>query len=122
MIIHHSLTTHSLAHSLYVGINPNDAVDRLARFKEEFKIRQRKTESYNGGEELFALPITAYPDIVQTEKELKLADQLFALYVDVLGMFYSYIFICFYTCVCMSMTVYYHRYPCILLLILTYVH
>ena len=67
------------------GINPNDAVDRLARFKEEFKIRQRKMESYNGGEELFALPITAYPDIVQTEKELKLADQLFALYVDVLG-------------------------------------
>lgn len=67
------------------GINPNDAVEKLARFKEEFKIRQRKVESYNGGEELFALPITAYPDLAQTDKELKLADQLFALYVDVLG-------------------------------------
>jgi dynein heavy chain len=67
------------------GINPNDAVDRLSRFKEEFKIRQRKMESYAGGEELFALPITDYADLLQTEKELKLADQLFALYVDVLG-------------------------------------
>jgi dynein heavy chain len=42
-------------------------------------------ESYSGGEELFALPLTDYPDLIQTEKELKLADQLFALYVDVLG-------------------------------------
>jgi dynein heavy chain len=67
------------------GINPNDAVDRLSRYKEEFKIRQRKMESYSGGEELFALPLTDYPDLIQTEKELKLADQLFALYVDVLG-------------------------------------
>jgi len=67
------------------GINPNDAVDRLSRFKEEFKIRQRKMESYRGGEDLFALPLTDYPDILQTEKELKLADQLFVLYVDVLS-------------------------------------
>lgn len=67
------------------GINPNDAVDRLSRFKEEFKIRQRKMESYRNGEDIFALPLTDYPEILQTEKELKLADQLFALYVDVLG-------------------------------------
>ena len=67
------------------GIAPNDAVDRLSRFKEEFKIRQRKMDSYRGGEELFALPLTDYPELAQTEKELKLADQLFGLYVDVLG-------------------------------------
>jgi dynein heavy chain len=40
------------------GINPNDAVDRLSRFNEEFRIRQRKMSSYCGGEELFALPVT----------------------------------------------------------------
>lgn len=69
------------------GISPNDAVDRLSRFKEEFKIRQRKMESYRGGEELFALPLTDYPDLSQTEKEVKLADQLFSLYTDVLSTF-----------------------------------
>jgi dynein heavy chain len=67
------------------GIMPNDAVDRLNRFKEENKIRDRKMESYRGGEELFALPLTDYPELIQTQKELKLADQLFQLYTDVLG-------------------------------------
>jgi dynein heavy chain, axonemal len=37
------------------------------------------------GEELFALPLTEYPELVQTLREIKLADQLFTLYVDVLG-------------------------------------
>jgi dynein heavy chain len=67
------------------GIAPSDAVDRLNRFKEENKIRDRKMESYRGGEDLFALPLTDYPELIQTQKELKLADQLFSLYVDVLG-------------------------------------
>eukprot|EP01033_Poteriospumella_lacustris_P002475 gene2475-1807_t len=67
------------------GINPNDAVDRLNRFKEEMKIRERKMESYQKGEELFALPVTDYPELIQTQKELNLANQLFSLYVDVLS-------------------------------------
>jgi dynein heavy chain, axonemal len=67
------------------GISANDAVERLSRFKEEYKIRSRKMDSYRGGEDLFALPLTDYPDLGKTEKELKLADQLFSLYVDVLG-------------------------------------
>lgn len=67
------------------GIQPNDAVDRLSRFKEEMKIRERKMDSYRGGEDLFALPLTDYPELIQTQKELKLADQLFSLYVDVLS-------------------------------------
>jgi dynein heavy chain len=67
------------------GISANDAVERLSRFKEEFKIRSRKMESYRGGEDFFALSLTDYPDLHKTDKELKLADQLFSLYVDVLG-------------------------------------
>jgi dynein heavy chain len=66
------------------GIKPEDAVDRLNRFKEELKIRERKEESYQGGEELFALPITEYPALKKTGQELSLADKLFGLYVDVL--------------------------------------
>ena len=34
---------------------------------------------------MFALPLTDYPELVQTQREIKLADQLFTLYVDVLG-------------------------------------
>jgi len=67
------------------GVPPGDAVDRLSRFKEEMKIRERKMDTYCGGEELFALPLTEYPSLLQTQKELKLADQLFSLYTDVLS-------------------------------------
>jgi dynein heavy chain len=42
-------------------------------------------ETYCGGEDLFALPLTEYPSIIQTQKEIKLADQLFSLYTDVLN-------------------------------------
>ncbi|CAM9354308.1 unnamed protein product, partial [Ectocarpus sp. 12 AP-2014] len=69
------------------GIPPMDAVERLNRFKEESKIRERKHELYTGKwwqRELFALPLTEYPDLEKTRKELKLSDQLFGLYVDVL--------------------------------------
>lgn len=57
----------------------------MFKYLQEFKIRERKMDSYGGGEELFALPLTAYPELIQTQKEVKLADQLFSLYVDVLG-------------------------------------
>ena len=48
----------------------------VRRFKEEFKIRERKFELYGGGEELFALPRTEYADLEKTKKELKLSDQV----------------------------------------------
>jgi dynein heavy chain len=46
----------------------NEAVERLNRFKEEFKIRKNKMDSYRGGEELFALPLTDYPEVHQTKQ------------------------------------------------------
>jgi len=67
------------------GISPMDAVDKLARFKEELKIRERKLDLYSGGEELFALPKSEYPDLVKNQKEIKLASNLFDLYVDVIN-------------------------------------
>jgi len=51
---------------LLQGLAPIDAVDRLSRFKEELKTRERKYELCKGGEEIF-----------------KLASQLFDLYVEV---------------------------------------
>jgi len=43
-------------------IAPIDAADRLSRFKEELKIRERKYELHKGGEEIFALAHQDYPD------------------------------------------------------------
>ena len=61
-----------------------DAVDRLSRFKEELKIRERKYELYRGGEEMFALNHNEYPDLEKTKKNVKIASQLFDLYQDVI--------------------------------------
>ncbi len=93
------------------GIDPASAVDRLKRFKEEYRIRERKNNLYQVtfsrymharhplrlplcsspvlwstqvGEEIFSLPVTEYPDLRATERELKLLDQLYGLYTEVL--------------------------------------
>jgi len=70
---------------LVQGIPPSEAVDRLARFRQEMHIRERKFLLYESGEALFALPHNAYPDLVQNQKELALAAKLFDLYSEVLG-------------------------------------
>ena len=66
------------------NLEPMQAVERLTRFKEEFIIRDRKFQLYRSGEELFALPLTEYPELEATRKELKLLQQLYDLYVDVI--------------------------------------
>jgi len=66
-------------------IKPLEAVERLKRFEEESKIRERKYQLYHGGEGLFALPHLEYPDLDRTNKELKLSGQLFGLYTDVIN-------------------------------------
>lgn len=66
------------------GVEPMIAVERLKRFKEEFKIRERKYNLYHVGESIFHLEATEYPELKATEKELKLLDQLYGLYTEVL--------------------------------------
>ncbi|KAH9103464.1 hypothetical protein AeMF1_002875 [Aphanomyces euteiches] len=70
---------------MVMGISAAEAVERLNRYKEEYKIRERKQDLYTSGEELFALPKTTYPELDMTKKELQLQDKLFGLYVDVLS-------------------------------------
>jgi len=67
------------------GIPPNEAQDRLRRFEDEFDIRNRKRELFCNGEALFALPLTEYPELEATEKELQLLSKLYSLYRDVMG-------------------------------------
>ena len=75
---------------MVIGIPPVEAVERLNRYKEEFRIRERKQELYCSGEELFALPRTTYPELEATKKELQLQDKLFGLYTDVLSTIEEY--------------------------------
>lgn len=47
-------------------------------------MRKRKWENYSSGEELFGLPVTQYPELEQTEKEIQMLDRLYNLYVTVI--------------------------------------
>jgi len=50
------------------GIIPRDALNKLKMFSEGYYIRERKYLSYYGGETLFGLPHTEYPELVETQK------------------------------------------------------
>lgn len=41
------------------------------------QVRKRKWDSYRGGEELFGLPITQYPELEHTEEEVTMLDKLY---------------------------------------------
>lgn len=66
------------------GIQPREASDRLNIFMARFDDLWRKYVTYSGGEELFGLPVTEYPDLQRIRKELGLLQKLYGLYNDVL--------------------------------------
>ncbi|XP_078698147.1 dynein axonemal heavy chain 5-like [Branchiostoma floridae x Branchiostoma belcheri] len=66
------------------GISPREASDRLTIFQARFDELWRKYVTYNGGEELFGLAITEYPDLQRIRKELALLQKLYTLYNNVL--------------------------------------
>ena len=65
------------------GIEPKVALYRLKMFQEEYLIRERKFNSYNGGEILFGLPNQQYPELEETKKQIELFDKLYNLYSKV---------------------------------------
>lgn len=67
------------------GLPPNEALERLRRYQDDFELRQRKRELYNGGEALFALQKTPFPELDEMGRELQLLDELYSLYRDVMG-------------------------------------
>lgn len=66
------------------GTSPKDASDRLVIFQNQFDGLYRKYITYTGGEELFGLPVTDYPELLQIKKELNLLQKLYGLYNDVI--------------------------------------
>lgn len=66
------------------GIEPREASDRLIIFQNQFDTLYRKFITYTGGEELFGLPVTEYPQLLKIKKELNLLQKLYGLFNDVI--------------------------------------
>ena len=66
------------------GISPREASDRLTVFQAKFDELWNKYQTYSGGEALFGLTVTEYPELQQIRKELNLLQKLYSLYNEVL--------------------------------------
>lgn len=66
------------------GIHPREASDRLNIYQARFDELWRKYTTYSGGEELFGLSVTQYPELQRIRKELNLLQKLYQLYNIVL--------------------------------------
>ena len=53
----------------------------LVDVAEVFQVRKHKWDNYSSGEELFGLPVTKYPELEKTEKEVAMLDRLYT-YAD----------------------------------------
>ncbi|CAL8248584.1 unnamed protein product [Lota lota] len=67
-----------------VGLAPQDASDRLIMFQNRFDNLFRKYVTYTGGEELFGLPVTHHPQLLEIRKQLTLLQKLYGLYNSVI--------------------------------------
>lgn len=69
---------------MVANVPPREASDRLVIFQNRFDTLYRKFITYTGGEELFGLPVSEYPELLQIKKELSLLQKLYGLYNDVI--------------------------------------
>lgn len=75
---------------MVAGVPPQEASDRLIIFQSHFDTLYRKYETYTGGERLFGLSVTDYPELLQIMKELKLLKKLYELYNSVIDTVHGY--------------------------------
>ncbi|XP_061631916.1 dynein axonemal heavy chain 5 [Phyllopteryx taeniolatus] len=69
---------------MVVGLAPQDASDRLIMYQNRFDNLFRKYITYTGGEELFGLPVTQHPQLLEIRKQLSLLQKLYGLYNNVM--------------------------------------
>eukprot|EP00756_Hemistasia_phaeocysticola_P003201 Hpha_TRINITY_DN12121_c2_g2::TRINITY_DN12121_c2_g2_i1::g.81783::m.81783/K10408/DNAH; dynein heavy chain, axonemal len=65
------------------GIPPEEALMRLKKYSRLFEDKYRKWLSFVAGQELFGMPITRYPELAKTAREISHLDKLYTLYVTV---------------------------------------
>ncbi|XP_069770267.1 dynein axonemal heavy chain 5 isoform X3 [Narcine bancroftii] len=75
---------------MITGLAPQDASERLIIFQNQFDNLFRKYITYTGGEELFGLPISEYPHLLEIKKQLTLLQKLYGLYNNVINTVNSY--------------------------------
>jgi dynein heavy chain len=72
------------------GLTPRESSDRQILFQSRVDNLYKKYETYHGGEELFGLPITDYPQLEKFKRDLTLLQRLYTLYNKVLDTVASY--------------------------------
>jgi dynein heavy chain len=72
------------------GLPPRESSDRQILFQSRVENLYKKYETYHGGEQLFGLPVTEYPQLEKIKKDLSLLQRLYSLYNKVLDTVASY--------------------------------
>ncbi|XP_027744232.1 dynein heavy chain 5, axonemal isoform X6 [Empidonax traillii] len=75
---------------LVVGLKPREASDRLTMFQNRFDNLFRKYITCTGGEDLFGLPVTQYPQLLEIQKQLNMLQKLYKLYNSVIDTISGY--------------------------------
>ncbi len=66
------------------GLHPREASERLTTYQAQFDELWTKHQTYSGGERLFGMSITEYPELQTVRKELSLLQKLYGLYNTVI--------------------------------------
>ena len=66
------------------GLTPRESSDRQILFQSRVENLYKKYETYHGGELLFGLSITDFPQLEKIKKDLTLLQRLYGLYNKVL--------------------------------------
>uniref|UniRef100_A0A669P7L0 AAA+ ATPase domain-containing protein n=1 Tax=Phasianus colchicus TaxID=9054 RepID=A0A669P7L0_PHACC len=72
------------------NVPPHEASERLQLFQARFDELWTKYISLSGGEELFGLPVTEYPELHKIKRELSLLQKLYSLYNSVIASINGY--------------------------------
>ncbi|CAF3405686.1 unnamed protein product [Rotaria sp. Silwood1] len=67
-----------------LGLTPRESSDRQILFQSRVENLYKRYETYHGGEELFGLPVTEYPQLEKLRRDLLLLQRLYSLYNKVL--------------------------------------
>ncbi|XP_054020248.1 dynein axonemal heavy chain 5 [Dryobates pubescens] len=69
---------------MVIGLEPQEASGRLIMFQNRFDNLFRKYITCTDGEDLFGLPVTQYPQLLEVKKQLNLLQKLYNLYNNVI--------------------------------------
>uniref|UniRef100_A0A8C3EUT6 Dynein axonemal heavy chain 5 n=1 Tax=Corvus moneduloides TaxID=1196302 RepID=A0A8C3EUT6_CORMO len=75
---------------MVVGLTPQEASDRLTIFQNRCDNLFRKYITCTDGENLFGLPVTQYPQLLEIKKQLNLLQKLYNLYNSVIDTISGY--------------------------------